>query len=158
MQYMARLMVLIFCVLCGIYPAEAQPAVQRGTLSPSPPLRLEYELPEVLLANGEIVLPLTLTTPLTAGELQFQVVSSVGLMVVEGGTARFNLSGATQPFVHPLKLQLSSEAARYAIVLLSAHSQIGEFSRSYRIDFSAPPTAHPSVKTTLKIMPASPVR
>lgn len=158
MQRIAPLVLLALCAAGGIQLAEAQLVVQRGAFSPSPPMRLEYEMPEALPASGEMQLPLSLMTPIASGYLQFEIMSTVGLRVINGGSARFDLNGAAQPFVHPLNVQLGNEPARYAIVLLSVVSPMGEFSRSYRIDFSAASAARAGVKSTLKIMPASPAR
>ena len=159
---MHRLMRPLLCVfaLCGIGNVAAE-SVPHGAvsstpaLSPSAPVRLEYELPEILPASGELTLTLNLSSPLKAGELSFEVVSSTGISVIGGNSAIYGLAHAAQPIPHPLKLLLSADSSRFLLVQLSVNGAIGPSSRSYRIDLSLPVSAQPAAKSALKMLPAT---
>lgn len=133
----------------------AHGAPERGALAPSAPVRLDYELPEVLPDSGTLTIPLRLSTPVSAGRLHFEVVRSEGLSVTGGGECHFDLNGASQPFPHELTVTLSAEMSRYVLVLVSVDGPLGSLSRSYRIDLATErAVVAPSTKS-LKLLPAS---
>jgi hypothetical protein len=153
----------LFCAfaLCGIGSvfvanASADSMLRpHGALSPSAPVRMSYELPDVLPVSGEMVLTLNLSTPLTDGDLSFEVISSEGVSIIAGANANCGLAHATQPIAHQLKLLLSSDQSRIVLVQVSVDGAMGKQSRSYRIDLSLPVTAQSTSKAALKLMPAT---
>lgn len=151
-------------VALGAVSVDAAPAVadrgsfaaERGSFSPSAPVRLDYELPDVLPTSGPFDIPLSLSTPVTTGQLVFEVARSEGVSVVDGASRRFDLAGATQPFTHVLKVALIAGVERYVIVVLSVDGPVGMQSRSYRIDLSDAIKSEADDDQVLKLMPAAP--
>ena len=146
----------LLCVfaLCWIGNVAAESSPPRA-LSPSAPVRMEYELPDVLPASGELVLIFNLSTPVPAGQLSFEVVSSAGISIIAGANENYVLAHSTQPIAHKLKLLLSADESRFVIVQLSVDGAMGTLSRSYRVDLSLPATARSTSKSVLKMLPAT---
>jgi hypothetical protein len=125
------------------------------TFSPSAPVRIDYTLPDPLPASDSVTVPLQLSTPLRAGHMHFEVVSSEGLTVQSAAYADFDLRRAEQPFVYDLTVVLGAAASRYLVVLVSVDGPIGSQSRSYRIDFSAAAPAATPADARLKLLPST---
>lgn len=138
----------------AVHAANSAPP-ERGALAPSAPVRLDYELPEVLPDSGTLTIPLRLSTPVSAGRLHFEVVRSEGLSIIGGGNRHFDLPGASQPFAHDLTVMLSAEAPRYVLVLVSVDGPMGSLSRSYRIDLAPENTVRAPSNKSLKLLPAT---
>lgn len=145
------LIAVAMAVALGVNAAPSE----RGALAPSAPVRLDYELPEVLPVSGTFTIRLRLSTPVSAGRLHFEVVRSEGLSIVEGADRHFDLQDATQPFAHELTVMLGTETPRYVLVLVSVDGPIGSLSRSYRIDLTADNAVPVPSNKSLKLLPAT---
>lgn len=146
---------LLAVVLIVIAAGIVQAAAPHGAMSPSAPVRLDYDLPDVLPASGELIIPLRLSAPVSAGQLHFEVVRSAGLSIVDGANRTFDLQGATQPFSHALTVMLNAESPRYVLVLVSVDGPIGSLSRSYNIDLAPEKMVRAPSNKSLKLLPAS---
>lgn len=158
---MIRRIVVLALMALALSALSAQAAVSpqasrsvRGALSPSAPVRLDYELPETLPASGEMTLALTLSSPMPSGRLVFEIVRSEGISVMAGATTTFTL-GPEQAFAHTLQLVLGGSAERYLIVQVGVDGPQGVMSRSYRIDLNAASAAPAAAQPTLKLLPAT---
>jgi hypothetical protein len=150
---------LIVCAALAFNGAVLSGAVAapdgHGAFSPSAAVRLDYELPDVLPDSGNLTVPLQLSTPISSGQLHFEVVSSEGLSVQSASNVSFDLHGAAQPLDYALSVVLSADASRYLIVLVTIDGPIGSQSRSYRIDFSTVTAAPSTSGNALKLLPST---
>jgi hypothetical protein len=124
--------------------AAQPPAAARGSLSPSAPVELSYRLPERAPAGAPLTIDLSITTPLTGGELGVEVVKHAGVELQSAPLQRFDLAAAARPLQTPLELLPGADAERYVVLLISVDSPLGRLSRSFRI--SLPDNAAPAAE------------
>jgi hypothetical protein len=132
---LAAALLLALPLGCAAQPA-VEPPSQR-TYSPAAPIRLAYELPEVI-AGQPLMLPLQFRTPVQQGSLLVEVASAVGVDVLEGAVTRVEL-GAEGPSPVVLRLLPGSTEPRYLVLQATLLVGGGEFSRGFRIDLPLPP-------------------
>lgn len=123
---------------CAEPRAGAGPApVVRGSLSPSAPVQLRYQLPEQAPAGVPLTIELELTTPLKQGELLVEVAKQSGLTLLGASAHSVELTGLAQPVRLPLELLPEPGGERYLVLLVSVQTASGPLARTFRIDLPA---------------------
>ena len=107
----------------------------RGAFSPSVPVSMDYELPDVIPQSGAFDLPVTVSTPLESGRIVVELLDSKGLSLVSGGNGRYFLHANEHSFEHRFCLTLAADDERYIVVSVTVDGLLGPLSRTYRIDF-----------------------
>jgi hypothetical protein len=133
------LLVLLVLPLGGALAGGDAPEPRQRAYAPTAPVRLDYVLPEQVATGEVLVLPLTVVTPVQEGAVIVEVVSAVGVEVLEGAVTRIELASAEAPPTLSLKLLAMAADSRYLVLQATLDLPGGMLSRNLRIELPAGP-------------------
>ncbi len=111
----------------------------RGSVSPSAPVDLTYHIDENTVAGQPLKIDIAITTRLASGTLLIEVAKQEGASIIGGAMQRIDLSSAARPINFQLQAVPSEQAERFLVLLLTVDTEMGQMSRSFRIDLSRAP-------------------
>lgn len=112
---------------------------ERGSLSPSAPVNLTYHIDENTVAGQPLKIDIAITTRLASGTLLVEVAKQEGASIIGGAMQRIDLASAARPINFQLQAVPSEQAERFLVLLLTVDTDMGQMSRSFRIDLSRAP-------------------
>lgn len=109
----------------------------RGSLSPSAPINLTYQVEKTIAGQSQRI-DMTISTRLSSGTLLLEVAKQEGAEIIGDPTRRIDLAMAARPItLHMQAIQLG-EGEHFLVLLLTIETEMGPMSRSFRIDLVAP--------------------
>lgn len=125
-------------VIAAQSQAAAPTAAERGRLSPSAPVQLDYQIAQPLVAGQQNAVSITLSTRLARGSLLVEIPRRHGVTLLGGSQWRFDLAAASQPIHFDLPVLPGDDGERFLVLLVTIDTEMGPMSRSFRIDLSSP--------------------
>lgn len=108
-------------------------ALAGGGFSPAAPVNLAYTLPAAMEAGQAADINLTVTTPMTSGELVVEIARSAGVTLQCSRLQRFDLGATPSPVAVTLEVVPSAAAERFLVLEITVDTPAGPLSRNFRI-------------------------
>lgn len=116
----------------------SQPALAgnaRGSLSPSAPIHLTYQVKRDV-ADQSSLIDIAINTRVSNGTLLVEVAKQEGVAAIGETTWRIDLATAARPIALQLRAMALGGDEHYLVLLLTVDTDMGPMSRSFRIELA----------------------